>query len=1222
MVKFGHHLEAASALLCEVPELRAAFPYKNFKKLLRCTLKHGDGPAIVARSAVQSLQSDYWVLPPDEAPSADSAEPESGIRWFAALFQQKFREEESRIRGSVLAVQARLKEMRASLEPSQADGVCPVRSILRSREEMTKMEHQLNSYIHLNYMALCKIIKKFCKAWSPMGHGELLSWAMPFVEHSYRLVSRQKGLSLDDMDSAFDALMQQASVSDRLHKQMQTVRAEVMIKCMEIMHEVSPPDKAEDGSESEAPHNGGDQRKAVGDRRDLSLGPICRQATVALIPPIFRTLRLGYGLKEFQLDFTSALLISVAGIPKAMSYAALTGLPMVAGIKTLYVPCLIYAILGQSRHVAMSPQSVTCLLLAQMVDDMMNDLALVDEDERVRLSMLHTFFTGVVICTFGAFKLTFLLDFISKPVLSGFVSASGIIAAASTLKNLLKIDVNKSPYIHVTLGSVAEKLPEVHASTALISAIGLAMIVFIPMIQRAVVRKLEARTSRCARWGRTLISIPAVLLLVLVGILLGGQLCSFEAFTYWEPEHVVVGRGASSMALFHDLTKNIFDCDHYKERVSVEYEPSGSGNGLASMLTAERNADFGNSDKPPSPTDLAEHDIAAFPMVTSLICPVANFPLVHNSHQVSLVLDMATLAAIFSGDIDHWTDPRVRELNPNLRWNAFPDHIPINVVVRSDSSGTTQAVSEALHGCTGCNRSSVVPGLKVDWGAPRKIHVKGNRGVVEAVYDTEWTLGYATHGEVMRAMDDRGKDIHCAALHMRDGISTVAHAWSNSQAWPLTLTTFALVPQLGAASFVPDLPRRDACYAREMLHTYMDELYSRGDLARQVYMQVVPRPPSLDSILCTGRRQRRLAAGSCPNVAPTCGDVKMVGYFEASLASFGSPFPEKPVVFGTILINALLLASVALLEHVANVKLYADRHDYTVSLSADLVATGLCNIAGSYTGSFIVAAGFSRSALNKGAATQLSGLIAVFLSFGIVLVAAPALSMLPVAVLNVVLFVSVVPLVDWRLVKQLVMLRRRGARGLIMMSIAFFSTLFLGVVQGMVMAIACSLMFFIFFSTYPTIVELWRVPGSMHYEELPDPNHGAHRLLAPKICASDARSMRPIKVIRFEAPLWFANERRLTDRVLREMAGGSLRALILDMSAVSRVDISGGFALTKLLARTKESGVEMLFACAQPSTRSMILAVTGCDAKLFHDTIFEAETAIGVHLAAAGAEAV
>merc|ERR1712137_339654 len=131
---------------------------------------------------------------------------------------------------------------------------------------------------------------------------------------------------------------------------------------------------------------------------------------------------------------------------------------------------------------------------------------------------------------------------------------------------------------------------------------------------------------------------------------------------------------------------------------------------------------------------------------------------------------------------------------------------------------------------------------------------------------------------------------------------------------------------------------------------------------------------------------------------------------------------------------------------------------------------------GSLCGCFISAGGFSRSALNAEAS-----------------------------------------LVDTKIVRELVALRKKGLQDLVALVTAFAATCFLGVVQGMIIAISFSLVMFIFNSTYPEIVELRRVKGSSNYR--------ANRQTDSKgnACgfklSSTKFSSAPIKVLRFEAAM-------------------------------------------------------------------------------------------------------
>jgi MFS superfamily sulfate permease-like transporter len=1213
MVKFGQRLEKDAAVFEGTPELQQVLAYKAFKKLLKCAKESAISTAGLAEDAArQNLSTPFWNWPQDAedaragaAAAADSpAEQIPGQAWFCALFEKKLSTEAEQIQGNISVVQQRITEMLASLATRRSsmssNGTVNtqdhVKSIIDLQSEIQELETKLDLYVHLNYTAFFKIIKKYDKAGDILGRSDFMARLMPLVDST---------IAPDLHRAQSQPPLGQPHDPDKL-KRFRDLQDVYKLQCDELL------DNDEESVASE-------QERKVSVVGGGILNQVLLQKGLAkLRPPILSVLKSGYGREQLVADLQAAFVISVAGIPKAMSYAALAGLPMSAGIATLYIPCIIYALLGSSRQVAISPQSVTCLLLAQIVDDTLSGGGFEDHEfERRKIVMLYTLFTGLVIMAFGAFNLVFLVNFISKPVLSGFISASAIIAALSTLKTLLGISVKKSPIAHVLLSRIYEHLPEWHWPTALIGGVGILMMFGVPMLQKIVLRRTEGSRPFYMRAVRGSMKIPAVLFVVVAGILAGGQLCRFLVFDHWTPRHVIKGRGATSMSLLHNNVAGVFDCHHYDDYAVVKYESTGSGDGLGSVLRAAPTVDFAFTDKLPPAQDLADHSVQAFPVAESIVCPVVNVPLVHGTNQVSLVLDLKTLADIFSGEIRYWADHRIRDLNPNLPWKSIESTTPIYVVVRSDLSGTTQTFSNALSSCEGCN-SSIAPGLQVDWGATTKNAVRKNYGVVRAVSNTEWSIGYTTFGE---AQNNGGSRVHCAALMFGGLVRTAGAAWSMGQEWPLMHTTFVMLPQMDAIRLPTDIPRSGACTARKFLHAYLDELYASQEFAAEAYLRLAPWPRALDGLPCGNDEHRRLKSKSkkCKAHTPSCEHVKMVGFIQSELPLYEKPSPSTSIPMGVLLVNAALLACVALLEHVANVKLYADRYDYDVSLSTDLVAVGMSNVIGACFGSFIVAGGFSRSALNAKAASQVSGLMAVPISFAVVMLVAPALSMLPQAVLNAILFVAVITLVDVKIVLELVRLRRKGLQDLIALIIAFAGTCFFGVVQGMVFAIMFSLVMFIFNSTYPQIVELRRVPGSMHYEAL-RPESAAATCGALSSHATSTRAASGILVLRFESPMWFANITRFSDFVMAQLKAGDISGLVLDMSGTPSVDPTAGMALKKLLASLAAREVRVAFAATQRDAQAMIRQVCGLNGSLFHETIFDAEKCLKAYVASVDLE--
>eukprot|EP00928_Gymnodinium_smaydae_P019813 TRINITY_DN17628_c0_g1_i1.p1 TRINITY_DN17628_c0_g1~~TRINITY_DN17628_c0_g1_i1.p1 ORF type:complete len:1283 (+),score=142.92 TRINITY_DN17628_c0_g1_i1:40-3888(+) len=1236
MVKFGKQIEEDSALLTAAVELRQPFHYNEFKKILVCCKEVSPTTLSNARQAQEAaeryLQEPFWLWPQDAEHVDGKVDGEfEGNVWFQQLFERKLLSEARRIKNARLSVQKRIDALKSSLSTLRSkdhvdDAQGYVKAMIELRCQIDTLDQQLDSYTTLNYVAFYKIIKKFGKADDVFTETSLLARLMPVLDNILfgssragskvliRLASKSKQDEgppksrqnyLRMLDSIYDDM--NASLSPNAKKSMSVLKMTQHLQCEELLD--LDDDKAED--DSEVPSQEEDSKASFSIR--------------SFLPPVLRVLLSEYSMQAFSQDMVSALVIAVAGIPKAMSYAELAGLPVSAGIATLYIPCIVYALLGGSRQIALSPQSVTCLLLAQMVNDALAGSEMRDDmSERMKVTMLFTLCTGIAMVAFGALNLAFLLSFISKPVLSGFVSASAIIAAGSTVKSLLGISVKKSPFAHVLVSRVVERLPDIHWATAALSASGILIMAVVPPLQKLIAHRLEHRKSRLALVARFMVRIPVVLLVVILGILVGGGLCNFEAFTLWEPEHVVVGSGATSVHELHQSVRVGFDCDSYDDRVIVEYAATGSGEGITSVLSDTPVVDFAYSDKMPSHADLAKYSVDKFPVASSIVCPVANVPLVHGSHQINLVLDLPTVTDIFSGKIQSWSDARIEQLNPNLPWQTIDPATPIHVVVRSDPSGTSETFSAALANCDACNSSSLSSGLTVKWEAPLQVEARSNRDAVRLVANTPWSIGYATLGEVKRLQSaEPGLSFHCVALRNGSKIVTTDMSWSQKASWPVMQTTHVLVPR-ASASPLGVARHRDTCLARRLLMNYLDEVYADPAASKALYLTPASRPKALDDILCTSGRTRttgnadddalrrlsaprRRLAGKCKASTPACSEIKMVGYIESSLLKPEQPRPATGISFGTLVTNALLLASVTLLEHVANAKLYADRNDYELNLSADIVAAGLSNVVGALFGSFIVAGGFSRSALNAKAASQVSGLAAVVMSFFIVWLASSQLSMLPVAVLNVVLFVAVIALFDWKLIVALARMRRRGAGDLLQLIIAFVSTCTLGVVHGMIIAIGFSLVLFIFHSAYPQIVELRRIRGTMNYDIACAVDQVPAR--GSRVCKTGSDHSKHVCVVRFEAPMWFANVPRFSDHLLETLkrGRGRIHGVVCDMSSVPRMDTTAGMTFAKLLIRSKELGASIAFANATGEVQAMLYATCGLKCDSFHTSIYEAE---------------
>ncbi|KAH7572309.1 hypothetical protein JRO89_XS04G0236700 [Xanthoceras sorbifolium] len=144
-----------------------------------------------------------------------------------------------------------------------------------------------------------------------------------------------------------------------------------------------------------------------------------------------------YSRKLFTSDIISGLTIASLAIPQGISYAKLANLPPIIGLYSSFVPPLVYSVLGSSRHIGIGPVSIASLVMGTMLNDEIS--ATKDGDLYVQLAFTSTLFAGLFQASLGLFRLGFIIDFLSKATLIGFMAGAAVVVALQQLKGLLGI---------------------------------------------------------------------------------------------------------------------------------------------------------------------------------------------------------------------------------------------------------------------------------------------------------------------------------------------------------------------------------------------------------------------------------------------------------------------------------------------------------------------------------------------------------------------------------------------------------------------------------------------------------------------------------------------------------------------------------------------------------------------------------------------------------------
>lgn len=173
-----------------------------------------------------------------------------------------------------------------------------------------------------------------------------------------------------------------------------------------------------------------------------------------------------YSRSALSNDLIAALIVTIMLIPQSLAYALLAGLPPEAGLYASIVPIMLYAVFGTSRALAVGPVAVVSLMTAAALSNIVEQGTMGYAVAALSLAGL----SGVMLLAMGLFRLGFIANFLSHPVIAGFITASGIIIAASQLKHILGIEANGHNLLELVL-SLAEHASQTNWITAIIGVL-------------------------------------------------------------------------------------------------------------------------------------------------------------------------------------------------------------------------------------------------------------------------------------------------------------------------------------------------------------------------------------------------------------------------------------------------------------------------------------------------------------------------------------------------------------------------------------------------------------------------------------------------------------------------------------------------------------------------------------------------------------------------------
>jgi len=140
----------------------------------------------------------------------------------------------------------------------------------------------------------------------------------------------------------------------------------------------------------------------------------------------------GYNKTVFSEDLVAAIIVTILLVPQSLAYALLAGLPPQAGIYSSIFPLAIYAIFGSSRQLSVGPTAVVSLMTAASI-------ATVPEGERLVAAAALALMTGGFMIVFGLLKSGFIMNFVSRPVVSAYITGAGLLIIISQLRHIFGV---------------------------------------------------------------------------------------------------------------------------------------------------------------------------------------------------------------------------------------------------------------------------------------------------------------------------------------------------------------------------------------------------------------------------------------------------------------------------------------------------------------------------------------------------------------------------------------------------------------------------------------------------------------------------------------------------------------------------------------------------------------------------------------------------------------
>lgn len=317
--------------------------------------------------------------------------------------------------------------------------------------------------------------------------------------------------------------------------------------------------------------------------------------------------------------------------------------------------------------------------------------------------------------------------------------------------------------------------------------------------------------------------------------------------------------------------------------------------------------------------------------------------------------------------------------------------------------------------------------------------------------------------------------------------------------------------------------------------------------------------------------------------------VKIVGSVPPGLPSASLPDIDVTTI-STLMPAAIAIAMISFIESISVAKAFARKNRYSIDANQELIGLGLANITSSLFKAFPVAGGFSRTAVNAqaGAKTNLASIITAIVVAIVLMFLTPLFHYLPKAVLAAIILTAVFTLVDFKEVKHLYKVKQSDL-GLLLLT--FFSTLAIGIEEGVLIGVGLSLIWFIIRTITPHTAVLGRVPGTQLYRNISR--------------FPEAVVDKGVTILRVDAQFYYGNSQFLKEFIDNQLENNNqnTKVVVIEAASINQLDSSASTTLHEIQEELSNQGIQLYFANVKGPVMD-VMEKSGFDKTLGSDHFF------------------